>query len=1027
MKEWKILRVDPLPVVGRPSADLSHPHRWIEVVIEDAGAPFPPALRLETTAGGATLRCPAEPLREAGKLSLLAVVKDVATVTKASVRLLAGDRILAAAEFETGPVPRFEYHLMPSSHLCFGYFTGLPEHWEAFRSLRDAVQLISEDDHYTYNVEFLYGLKNLLHKRPQLQETVKRFIRKGRLDISPTLAPSYADFYEGESYIRQFAESQWWLRRRLGAQGRVLYSCDSPGFDPQMPQILDKCGISFFWRGRYGGIYPRRSGSQLLDVEGADGTRHPSFVPQEGVLAGYTTPTISALWRTDELIEGSFTSRSKVVRQTAASIRAVLAAWGAPYVGHAAARDQAESRRALINRVAAWNRSFVTPQARFNTLSRFSDRVASDSRVRRDHHQGYLPHFALNAHGMYPIMEQSHRAGYALAAAEKAAALDYCVTGALYPRDLLSALWSDLLFTQQHEQIGWSGDETIQHTRDILRRVQGAADDVSVSAAQRIASKIAFRREDPAVAVFNLLNWERRDVVQIPLPGSVSPDRLALTDSAGSPVPHELGPDGSVRFSARVPAMGYETFYLTGNGKSDETETSLKTGRNSIENEFYRVRLDPVTGFCESLYDKTLGVELVDGSASFGAGELLIEEDSGRSCIDFDPTGREYRSRDHGPAEIRVRGGAVSASIEVRRPLLTPKDGPAFFGGYWSQRCVLYAGLRRVDFFFRWHWDNRPMHGLRWFFPLNLEDPEIVFDTLFATQEHERHLTDRLGADEVWLAGEKARADRDPRMTGRFLSARDRQRDFCVTVTPPKSMIRFDRGVLCAQLSSNCSIYAPTFNFFPGEQEAQLSLTSHAGDWKSGRDWRFGWEHLAGWNRLLPIVPDRRYDILPERASLMAVGPDNVVLSALKLSQVGEDLVARAYEAEGRPVNMTCELLAPFVTFRPYELALHRRGGAPLIPRKFGPLPVVDAWETDLLEDNLKQLDPAAPAQGLPLAAGEIKTLRLVLPEVRRGDVSADLGERTVYQLEKAPPEPEGSGGEPEEPITGTSQYLGVG
>ena len=115
------------------------------------------------------------------------------------------------------------------------------------------------------------------------------------------------------------------------------------------------------------------------------------------------------------------------------------------------------------------------------------------------------------------------------------------------------------------------------------------------------------------------------------------------------------------------------------------------------------------------------------------------------------------------------------------------------------------------------------------------------------------------------------------------------------------------------------------------------------------------------------------------------------------------------------------------MTFRPYELALHRRGGAPLIPRKFGPLPVVDAWETNLLEDNVTQLDPEAPARGLPLSAAEIKTLRLVLPEVRRGDVSAECGERTVYRLEKAPPEPEGSGGEPEEPMTRTSQYLGVG
>ena len=47
MEEWKILGVDPLPVVGRPAADLSHPHRWIEVETADPGVPFPSGLRLE--------------------------------------------------------------------------------------------------------------------------------------------------------------------------------------------------------------------------------------------------------------------------------------------------------------------------------------------------------------------------------------------------------------------------------------------------------------------------------------------------------------------------------------------------------------------------------------------------------------------------------------------------------------------------------------------------------------------------------------------------------------------------------------------------------------------------------------------------------------------------------------------------------------------------------------------------------------------------------------------------------------------
>ena len=91
MEEWKILSVDPLPVVGRPAADLPFPHRWIELEIAKPEGSLPPALTLETTAEDVTLRCPAEPWPEAGRLSLLAVVKDVADPVRASIRLLAGD------------------------------------------------------------------------------------------------------------------------------------------------------------------------------------------------------------------------------------------------------------------------------------------------------------------------------------------------------------------------------------------------------------------------------------------------------------------------------------------------------------------------------------------------------------------------------------------------------------------------------------------------------------------------------------------------------------------------------------------------------------------------------------------------------------------------------------------------------------------------------------------------------------------------------------------------------------------------
>ena len=198
-----------------------------------------------------------------------------------------------------------------------------------------------------------------------------------------------------------------------------------------------------------------------------------------------------------------------------------------------------------------------------------------------------------------------------------------------------------------------------------------------------------------------------------------------------------------------------------------------------------------------------------------------------------------------------------------------------------------------------------------------------------------------------------------------------------------------------------------------------MSLTSHAGTWENG-DWRFGWERFGGWNELIAVNADPRYDILPPAQSLLHVGPDHVVLSALKMAHDSEDLIVRVYDPKGCQSNMTIGLLAPFIAFRPYEIGLHRLSGAPLPHRTLAPLVPVEAWQTNMLEDREQQVPVRQLAEAVELAPHEIKTLRLQLPVITRGDVDAELGERTVYRHEK--------GGLVEQGVlTDGTTYLGVG
>ncbi|MGA7633464.1 MAG: glycosyl hydrolase-related protein, partial [Terriglobales bacterium] len=163
-------------------------------------------------------------------------------------------------------------------------------------------------------------------------------------------------------------------------------------------------------------------------------------------------------------------------------------------------------------------------------------------------------------------------------------------------------------------------------------RAARARDDISELIQREWAQLEAMvKTKDNSVAVFNSLNWPRSGAVEADLPEGttlVDPTTNAeiaveiLWKGKGISLPG-FGPGNvRVRFLATgVPAVGYKLYTIKPMAK--ESVASVEIRGSIMENQFYRITLDPSSGSMASVFDKQLGQELVDSSSPYKFGQYL--------------------------------------------------------------------------------------------------------------------------------------------------------------------------------------------------------------------------------------------------------------------------------------------------------------------------------------------------------------------------------------------------------------------
>ena len=141
-----------------------------------------------------------------------------------------------------------------------------------------------------------------------------------------------------------------------------------------------------------------------------------------------------------------------------------------------------------------------------------------------------------------------------------------------------------------------------------------------------------FNREDqPSLIVFNTLNWKRSGLTTVYIDHQIVPrGKIAgIFDHDGNRLPvqavlHRSDVTQWAVWLNDVPAFGYKKYIIKAID-NNQIVTNV-TIPEVLENNWYRIVVDPLKGTIISLYDKELLLELIDPKSQYKMGEFILEQ-----------------------------------------------------------------------------------------------------------------------------------------------------------------------------------------------------------------------------------------------------------------------------------------------------------------------------------------------------------------------------------------------------------------
>jgi len=733
------------------------------------------------------------------------------------------------------------------------------------------------------------------HTDPALFAKIQAKAKEGRWEVIGGMwVEPDCNLPSGDSWARHLLYAKRYFRSKLGVDVTIGWNPDSFGYNGNMPQLYRNAGIDAFITQKIGwnadNVFPHR----VFWWEAADGSRILTYFPFD-----YVNEVDDPFRLVDWMRQfEAGTGLSKLL---------ILFGVGDHGGGPSLEMLKRADRLATLD---------VYPKIEYGTVGKYLAWLRSQdlAKVPVWKNELYLEYHQGTYTTQARMKEQNRRSEVLLTNAEKFETLS-TLSGAVYDGGALEEAWRNVLFNQFHDLLPGSGIREIY--LDAAERYR-AANDIGGHELNRSLQALAgavdtSKAVGTPVVVFNPLAWERTDMVRVQLPGDGGGD-WAVFDAKGNEVPSQLAARGrfarDILFMADgIPSLGYASYDLRPQAPA-VARGSLSAANDRIENRFFRIAVDPATGWIVSLVDKRTGREVLTGPGN--RLQLLEDTPSAWDAWNIGLTGTEYPSAFR-KAEV-AESGPVRAVLRLTRDYLKPgvkKDYPTedFPSSFFTQDIVLYDDLDRIDFVTEadW-WEEHTM--LKVAFPVAVSDTKATYEIPFGSIERSTGVNDPWDKAKVEVAA------------GRWADLS--QDDYGVSVLN-RAKYGHDIKGATIRLSLLRSPKWPDPTADRGQHTIEYALYPHAGRWRDAATARRGAEYNTP---LLPVVVDRHSGDGAAARSFVTLTPERYVLASIKKAEDSPAWIVRWYDTKGEDGIATLTL--PFTPKRAVLTNFLEEDGAPV-------------------------------------------------------------------------------------------------
>ena len=903
-----------------------------------------PAGHAELKVAGNTYQASFSATEDIGEKRLEFEVPEWTGTTRGSLEVMAGRHF--AFDMPLTAARKWTLFVVPHTHVDVGFTDNQGKVAEVqARELDQAVEMIHEHPTFKFTTDGSWNVEQFLNTRSkQQQDELLNLVREDKIGIPANYANLLTGYASLETLYRSLYYSKW-LSRTYGVPFTFASITDVPTYSGAYPSVLASAGIKywapnaalgrwkeespFWWEGPDGKkvlFWYARGYVELLSIFGG---RPPQLAAVYDALPIFLQTYSSGTYKPDAILAyGSQEENVEVFPQTATV-------------------------------VSEWDREYAFPKMQYATFADFFQYIDEHYRNDLKTYKGDMGPYWEDGAGSdayYTAMDRQNQ-NRALSAEILSTVSQSANPGMHPPMAELDDAWRNIVLYSEHT---WrnAGHSLAQDDSEAMVKGFGVKDNHAVQAkyelddlTQRSMSQLAERIHVPAgtFVVFNALSWNRDALMETDMP-----ENNELADmTTGQVVPVEIlfkkGNFMHVRFLASdLPPVGYKCFNIRPVAVSNSTEPQMDKNP-AIENQYYRITVDPKTGAIQSIFDKQLQRELVDERSPYKFGQYLyVTGGDGQTRIVY--------SREENPlAQLTIHPAAEGEYLGSEK---TPWGTSIFLRSSdvntpsIELEVLLFNDRKRIEFRYKVQKQYTPAkEGVYFAFPIAVSSPQFGYAIQQGWVDPAKDLLK--GGSLEWFTVQHWMEASDSSMAVGIVPVD----------APLASFGDINRGEWPAQFQPRSStIFSYAMNNYwhtnyPPEQGGNFTfryvLTSQD-HLDPAALTRIGWESMepAELDYVLPQDklgdPDR--PLPAEGTSFLQIDAPNIVLVDWKLAEDGKGTILRLQETAGQSTEATVQL--------PHTI-------------------IGSASFCNAAEDNLRALDVTTHGVRLAFSPYEVLTVRL--------------------------------------------------